>query len=745
MYTRTILIVLLAVGFTLAAGTQAQTIRDDAQSRCMPTGPAPEQGYQSYEEAINTRGQNVIPGVPGYSWRHGCGPTAAGMVIGYWDGNGFPYLIPGDASTQTTAVNQAIASGNGSATHYSDYSLPMDSSPDPIQPDLSTTNPGAAHASDCLADYMRTSWSASNNYYGWSWFSHVDDSLRSYVNDYVNNTYSAGYTATSWNESSTSFTWNDFTTEIDAGRPLVFLVDTDGNGGTDHFVTAIGYRDTSGYQEYACLDTWSPASNIRWQRFRYLGSGAWSIYGATYFHIDIVDCNGNGTPDDQEIAADPSLDCQPDGVLDECQLIGNDCDDNGEIDSCEIADDPSLDCQPDGILDVCQIAALDCDSNGEIDSCEIAEDPDLDCQPDGILDVCQLTGNDCNYNNIPDDCEQDKLIETQPVSVHACANDTAVFTIYAPQATAFQWYHDSTPLTDGGDISGAYTEVLTITNVEPQDAGNYYCTATLGCIVAPSDTVQLSLVTQLKILTQPDPTVSICEGNTASFTISAQGEGISYLWYKDGFPLEDGGRITGTHATTMIITETCEADAGDYTCQLVDTCGIVVETDPSVLTLALAFTETPQDICREVDDTAVFTSAAVASPPETISYYWKKGEVWLSDGGNISGAWSPTLTITNLTAGDAGEYSVFAMSSICNILSQPATLQVGNCPTECPNPGDMDGDTDYDLADLQLFTVCFNANVNEQPDCVCANIVESNEYVDLEDWTALEAILTGPQ
>ena len=28
---------------------------------------------------------NLIPDVPSYIWHHGCGPTAAGMIIGYWN------------------------------------------------------------------------------------------------------------------------------------------------------------------------------------------------------------------------------------------------------------------------------------------------------------------------------------------------------------------------------------------------------------------------------------------------------------------------------------------------------------------------------------------------------------------------------------------------------------------------------------------------------------------------------------
>ena len=283
---RTVIIImsLAAIGLAgVAVPAPAQSPPEDAHSLCLPTGPPPKGGYEPYVGGVLERGQKVIDAVPPYLWRHGCGPTAAGMVIGYWDGQAFGHLIPGDASTQTNEVDQAIATGNGPNTHYSDYSLPIDDpdvDPQPL-PDLSEPPPGDEHPSDCLGDFMETSWSAANNYYGWSWFSHVDDALVGYT-DWANMTYGASYEAASWGETWGTFTWEKFRQEIDNDRPMVFLVDSDGNGQTDHFVTAIGYRDTNGYPEYACFDTWSDDA-YRWERFREMsGSYPWGIYGATY-------------------------------------------------------------------------------------------------------------------------------------------------------------------------------------------------------------------------------------------------------------------------------------------------------------------------------------------------------------------------------------------------------------------------------------------------------------------------------
>ncbi|MGB9879696.1 MAG: hypothetical protein ACPLRM_02930, partial [Anaerolineae bacterium] len=208
------------------------------------TGPIPPQTvFPPAEQTPDVlAASTMIDGVPAYLWRHGCGPTAVGMVIGYYDSHGFPDLIPGDAGTQTEIVNQSIAS-QGSDTnpqHYEDYSLPLDDATPTILPDRSEDPPGDEHPNNCIADWLCTSWSVIGLRYGWSYGSLIGASFVDYVT-WRNPTYSAQSSSYRWSEG--TLTWSLVTGEIAANRPMVFLVDTDGNGSTDHFVTVIGTRD----------------------------------------------------------------------------------------------------------------------------------------------------------------------------------------------------------------------------------------------------------------------------------------------------------------------------------------------------------------------------------------------------------------------------------------------------------------------------------------------------------------------
>ena len=268
-----------ATPFPPASGTLAQH---------STTGPLPPANVtapnaaRSLARSGNVYIDGVSSAVPCYYWWDGCGPTAVGMVVGYWDSHGYDLLIPGDATSQDAnpAVHQAISShdtGSGPQS-YEDYALPDDESSSSVLPDMSTTNPAGAHTSDSIADFMHTSWSADGLFYGWSYNTMIGTAFHDYV-DYVHPAYMP---STHDYYMSNTLTWTLVKQQIDAGRPMVFLVDSNGDGSTDHFVPVIGYNDTS--HEYACWDTWY--GTPRWESFHAMQSGnAWGVYEGTTFSL----------------------------------------------------------------------------------------------------------------------------------------------------------------------------------------------------------------------------------------------------------------------------------------------------------------------------------------------------------------------------------------------------------------------------------------------------------------------------
>lgn len=209
--------------------------------------------------------QYVISGVPAYNWRYGCGPTALGMIIGYYDEHSYPDLFIGSSVTQTPAVQQLIASND----HYNDYSLPLDYYPNLIS-DLSEDPPGDEHSDNCIADFMLTSRSIEGNYYGWSWSSHIAGAYTDYLASV------SSYSGQCQLYYFSFFTFSDYMQEIDANRPMMALVDTDGDGFTDHFITLLAYKQEAGIDYYGCYQTWD--TNLHWYEFEQIASGQqWGI------------------------------------------------------------------------------------------------------------------------------------------------------------------------------------------------------------------------------------------------------------------------------------------------------------------------------------------------------------------------------------------------------------------------------------------------------------------------------------
>ncbi len=218
----------------------------------------------------------IISEVPAYNWTHGCSPTAGMMVMAYWDTYGYSALISGSniwSSNQST-IRDAIASPE----HVADYAL-YDGVNDGgySSPYTDKSELGGAHTDNCLADFMQTSFSSEGLTYGATWADRIGSGVQAYASW-------RGYSFTAGGSYYSMPAWSDFTREILMGRPVKLGVDTDGDGKTDHSVTAIGYRDTNGYWEYACRDTWSTSSTPRWERFRAVsdtyswGVGGWNSF-----------------------------------------------------------------------------------------------------------------------------------------------------------------------------------------------------------------------------------------------------------------------------------------------------------------------------------------------------------------------------------------------------------------------------------------------------------------------------------
>ncbi|MDR3228727.1 MAG: immunoglobulin domain-containing protein [Puniceicoccales bacterium] len=171
------------------------------------------------------------------------------------------------------------------------------------------------------------------------------------------------------------------------------------------------------------------------------------------------------------------------------------------------------------------------------------------------------------------------------------------------------------------------------------------------------------LATPPSIFTQPVSQTANA-GATATFSVSATGGGaLSYQWYFDGTAL------TGKTAPTLTISSVTAANVGSYTVIVTNTTGSV-SSSAATLTLRTppSISTPPASQTVNAGETATFSVSAAGSG--ALSYQWYFGDTALT------GETSSTLTISSVTAANAGSYTVIVTSATGSVTSPAATLTV---------------------------------------------------------------------
>ncbi len=98
----------------------------------------------------------------------------------------------------------------------------------------------------------------------------------------------------------------------------------------------------------------------------------------------------------------------------------------------------------------------------------------------------------------------------------------------------------------------------------------------------------------------------------------------------------------------------------------------------------LAFTSQPTGQTVDLGTSVQFSATATGN--NALTYQWKKNGTPLSNGSRISGVGTTTLTIANIAAGDAADYSVTVTSASATLTSNTAVLTILAEPEITGNP-----------------------------------------------------------
>jgi arylsulfatase A-like enzyme len=178
-------------------------------------------------------------------------------------------------------------------------------------------------------------------------------------------------------------------------------------------------------------------------------------------------------------------------------------------------------------------------------------------------------------------------VALEPASLTQNVGSTAVFSVLATGAPplVYRWRKNNVSLNDGGNISGANTATLTISNLLQTHAGNYSVTITnsLGSVTSSLATLT---VNDPAIVTQPCTQV-LPAGATAMFRVVAAGTApLSYQWLKEGSALVNGAKIAGANTATLTVSNISSSDIGSYAVSVTNGLGSTVLSSDAELFLA---------------------------------------------------------------------------------------------------------------------------------------------------------------
>ncbi len=234
-------------------------------------------------------------------------------------------------------------------------------------------------------------------------------------------------------------------------------------------------------------------------------------------------------------------------------------------------------------------------------------------------------------------------------------------------ATGWQWRRGTTPLTNGGRISGANTTTLTITNFGPADAAsNYNCVVTGPCGTLNAPDVDLINRVPASVTSSPGNVIR-CPGEPVTLTVTATGTSPTFRWRIVGVPtpLADGTGISGS-ATNALSLSGPGLVPGDYVCDVINSCGIQTSAAATVTVRSIAMTTPPVGTTVVVPNGFVLTGTATTTPASAITYVWKRNDVGITPGGRFS--ISPdgrTLTVLSSIADDFNAGFGLTATDVC--------------------------------------------------------------------------------
>ncbi|MFC2090109.1 immunoglobulin domain-containing protein [Bacteroidota bacterium] len=267
-------------------------------------------------------------------------------------------------------------------------------------------------------------------------------------------------------------------------------------------------------------------------------------------------------------------------------------------------------------------------------------------------------------------------ILTNPEDKSECVSRTATFSVLSsdPDNNTYQWKRNGKILVDSADIDGATTAHLAISGLTEDDEGVYSCTVKGTCDSLDTKLASLTVLPATMITGEPIDQ-EVAQGESASFSVVAEGYDLLYNWFKDNIP------VTG-NSNILTIDNPENDDEGAYQCLVTSSSGCGQDWSKAAqlqVNVPTQITVQPETQVECEGTNAIFTITATGD--DVLNYQWyKNGTALQNISDTISGVSTNRLSIVKLNEGHEGAYSCIVSgpgdevsSNIVNLVVDPTT------------------------------------------------------------------------
>ena len=333
----------------------------------------------------------------------------------------------------------------------------------------------------------------------------------------------------------------------------------------------------------------------------------------------------------------------------------------------------------------------------------------ITCNKDGRRYDCTVTdkyGHSAASNSATLTIDRTELkINSAPVNFTGLVGETAVFVVAAQgDELVYQWqvYKDG-EWTNCSINDGAKTAALSFEIKATANGNRYQCIITdgYGNSVTTKEVV-LTIRTPLNITSQPS-NASGFAGETATYTIAARGDNLSYQWqvFKDG-AWTNCSMNDGAKTATLSFEIKATLNGNKYHCIITDGYGDSVTSNEVTLTVKtpVSITSQPSNVSGFAGETATFTVGTVG---DNLTYQWQvfKDGAWTNASMN-DGAKTATLSFEIKANANGNKYHCIINDGYGNtVTTSEVTLTVKTAAGISTQPSNCSGF----VGDIATFTI----------------------------------------